>query len=47
MLMEKVAEILAETSAEVVEPRFRALAAGEVIEKAPGRSSRSPTGRPR
>lgn len=36
MLMEKVAEILAETSAEVVEPRFRALAAGEVIEKAPG-----------
>lgn len=36
MLMEKVAEILAEASAEVVEPRFRALAAGEVIEKAPG-----------
>lgn len=36
MLMEKVAEILAETSAEVVEPRFRALAAGEVLEKAPG-----------
>ncbi|MFI6152685.1 inositol monophosphatase family protein [Kitasatospora sp. NPDC051170] len=34
--MDKVAEILAETSAEVVEPRFRALAAGEVMEKAPG-----------
>ncbi|MFI6443954.1 inositol monophosphatase family protein [Kitasatospora sp. NPDC050543] len=34
--MEKVAEILAEASAEVVEPRFRALAAGEVMEKAPG-----------
>lgn len=36
MLMDRVAEILAETSAEVVEPRFRALAAGEVMEKAPG-----------
>lgn len=36
MLMEKVAEILAEASAEVVEPRFRALSAGEVMEKAPG-----------
>ncbi|PBC76711.1 fructose-1,6-bisphosphatase/inositol monophosphatase family enzyme [Streptomyces sp. TLI_235] len=36
MLMEKVAEILAEASAEAVEPRFRALAAGEVLEKAPG-----------
>jgi len=36
VLMEKVAEILAEASAEVVEPRFRALAAGEVMEKAPG-----------
>ncbi|GAA2135038.1 inositol monophosphatase [Kitasatospora kazusensis] len=36
MLMEKVAEILAEASAEAVEPRFRALAAGEVMEKAPG-----------
>ena len=34
--MEKVAEILAETASEVVLPRFRALAAGEVIEKAPG-----------
>ncbi|MFJ2775876.1 MULTISPECIES: inositol monophosphatase family protein [unclassified Kitasatospora] len=34
--MDKVAEILAEASAEVVEPRFRALAAGEVMEKAPG-----------
>ncbi|MFB7667056.1 inositol monophosphatase family protein [Kitasatospora sp. NPDC056138] len=34
--MEKVAEILAEVSAEVVEPRFRALADGEVMEKAPG-----------
>ncbi|MFI9272793.1 inositol monophosphatase family protein [Kitasatospora sp. NPDC052896] len=34
--MEKVAEILAETSAEAVEPRFRALTAGEVMEKAPG-----------
>lgn len=34
--MEKVAEILAEASAEAVEPRFRALAAGEVMEKAPG-----------
>ncbi|MER5866095.1 inositol monophosphatase family protein [Kitasatospora sp. NPDC002040] len=34
--MEKVAEILAEASAAAVEPRFRALAAGEVIEKAPG-----------
>ncbi|MFC9324419.1 inositol monophosphatase family protein [Kitasatospora sp. NPDC057015] len=34
--MEKVAEILAEASAEVVLPRFRALAAGEVMEKAPG-----------
>ncbi|MFC5663389.1 inositol monophosphatase family protein [Kitasatospora misakiensis] len=34
--MEKVAEIIAEASAEVVEPRFRALAAGEVMEKAPG-----------
>lgn len=36
MLMEKVAEILVEASAQAVEPRFRALAAGEVIEKAPG-----------
>lgn len=36
MLMDRVAEILAEASAEVVEPRFRALAAGEVMEKAPG-----------
>jgi len=36
VLMEKVAEILAEASAVAVEPRFRALAAGEVIEKAPG-----------
>ncbi|MFJ9604984.1 inositol monophosphatase family protein [Kitasatospora sp. NPDC101176] len=34
--MDKVAEILAEASAEAVEPRFRALAAGEVMEKAPG-----------
>ncbi|MFD9127174.1 inositol monophosphatase family protein [Kitasatospora sp. NPDC059571] len=34
--MEKVAEILAEASAEAVEPRFRALGAGEVMEKAPG-----------
>ncbi|WP_035797319.1 inositol monophosphatase family protein [Kitasatospora mediocidica] len=34
--MEKVAEILTEASAEVVEPRFRALAAGEVMEKSPG-----------
>ncbi|WP_280697714.1 inositol monophosphatase family protein [Kitasatospora sp. GP82] len=34
--MEKVAEILAEASAEAVEPRFRALADGEVMEKAPG-----------
>ncbi|WP_344443957.1 inositol monophosphatase family protein [Kitasatospora nipponensis] len=34
--MEKVAEILCEASAEVVEPRFRALTAGEVMEKAPG-----------
>ncbi|MFJ1702826.1 inositol monophosphatase family protein [Kitasatospora sp. NPDC088346] len=34
--MEKVAEILAEASAEAVEPRFRALATGEVMEKAPG-----------
>ncbi|WP_354645115.1 inositol monophosphatase family protein [Kitasatospora camelliae] len=34
--MEKVAEILAEASAEAVEPRFRALASGEVMEKAPG-----------
>ncbi|WP_344332186.1 inositol monophosphatase family protein [Kitasatospora putterlickiae] len=34
--MDKVAEIIAEASAEVVEPRFRALAAGEVMEKAPG-----------
>ncbi|MET8700584.1 inositol monophosphatase family protein [Kitasatospora sp. NPDC058032] len=34
--MEKVAEIIAEASAEAVEPRFRALAAGEVMEKAPG-----------
>ncbi|MEV4560097.1 inositol monophosphatase [Kitasatospora sp. NPDC049285] len=34
--MEKVAEILAEASAIAVEPRFRALAAGEVMEKAPG-----------
>jgi fructose-1,6-bisphosphatase/inositol monophosphatase family enzyme len=34
--MEKVAEILTEASAEAVEPRFRALAAGEVMEKAPG-----------
>ncbi len=36
MLMEKVAEILVEASAEAVEPRFRALAEGEVMEKAPG-----------
>ncbi|MGW1175738.1 inositol monophosphatase family protein [Kitasatospora sp. NPDC002543] len=36
MLIDKVAEILAEASAEAVEPRFRALAAGEVMEKAPG-----------
>jgi fructose-1,6-bisphosphatase/inositol monophosphatase family enzyme len=36
VLMDKVAEILAEASAEVVEPRFRALRAGEVMEKAPG-----------
>ncbi|WP_099904629.1 inositol monophosphatase family protein [Streptomyces sp. TLI_171] len=34
--MEKVAEILVEASAEAVEPRFRALAADEVMEKAPG-----------
>ncbi|MFD5083176.1 inositol monophosphatase family protein [Kitasatospora sp. NPDC058406] len=34
--MDKVAKILVEASAEVVEPRFRALAAGEVMEKAPG-----------
>ncbi|WP_406211333.1 inositol monophosphatase [Kitasatospora sp. NBC_01560] len=34
--MDRVAEILAEASAEVVEPRFRALAAGEIMEKAPG-----------
>ncbi|MFJ8621588.1 inositol monophosphatase family protein [Kitasatospora sp. NPDC093550] len=34
--MDKVAAILAEASAEAVEPRFRALAAGEVMEKAPG-----------
>ncbi|WP_035868146.1 inositol monophosphatase family protein [Kitasatospora cheerisanensis] len=34
--MEKVTEILVEASAEAVEPRFRALAAGEVMEKAPG-----------
>ncbi|MEE1787511.1 inositol monophosphatase [Streptomyces sp. SP17BM10] len=34
--MDKVAEILAEASAEAVEPRFRALTAGEVMEKAPG-----------
>ncbi|MER7752161.1 inositol monophosphatase [Kitasatospora sp. NPDC097643] len=34
--MDRVAEILAEASAEAVEPRFRALAAGEVMEKAPG-----------
>ncbi|MEU1505839.1 inositol monophosphatase [Kitasatospora sp. NPDC005748] len=34
--MDRVAEILAEACAEVVEPRFRALAAGEVMEKAPG-----------
>ncbi|BAJ32018.1 putative inositol monophosphatase [Kitasatospora setae KM-6054] len=36
MLMEKVTEILVEASAEAVEPRFRALADGEVMEKAPG-----------
>ncbi len=36
MLMEKVAEILTEASAAAVEPRFRALASGEVMEKAPG-----------
>ncbi|MFF4652103.1 inositol monophosphatase family protein [Streptomyces sp. NPDC001380] len=36
MVFEKVAEILAETAAEVIEPRFRALAAGDVVEKAPG-----------
>ena len=35
-MLEKVAEILSETAAEVIEPRFRALAAGEVMEKAPG-----------
>ncbi|WP_395298502.1 inositol monophosphatase family protein [Kitasatospora hibisci] len=34
--MDRVAEILAEASAEAVEPRFRALTAGEVMEKAPG-----------
>ncbi|MER8182188.1 inositol monophosphatase [Kitasatospora sp. NPDC094015] len=34
--MEKVAEILVEASAAAVEPRFRALATGEVMEKAPG-----------
>ncbi|KJS56173.1 inositol monophosphatase [Streptomyces rubellomurinus subsp. indigoferus] len=34
--MDRVAEILAEASAEAVEPRFRALASGEVMEKAPG-----------
>ncbi|GAA2247099.1 inositol monophosphatase family protein [Kitasatospora cystarginea] len=34
--MEKVAEILAEASAEAVEPRFRALTDGEVMEKGPG-----------
>ncbi|MGW6915261.1 inositol monophosphatase family protein [Kitasatospora sp. NPDC054939] len=34
--MDRVAEILAEASAEAVEPRFRALTAGDVIEKAPG-----------
>ncbi|MFC8447976.1 inositol monophosphatase family protein [Kitasatospora sp. NPDC057223] len=34
--MEKVAEILAEAASEVVVPRFRALSAGEVMEKAPG-----------
>ncbi|WP_256177156.1 inositol monophosphatase family protein [Kitasatospora aureofaciens] len=34
--MDRVAEILAEAAAEVVEPRFRALATGEVLEKAPG-----------
>ncbi|MFD0273045.1 inositol monophosphatase family protein [Kitasatospora sp. NPDC127111] len=34
--MDRVAEILAEAAAEAVEPRFRALAAGEVMEKAPG-----------
>ncbi|AXI80511.1 inositol monophosphatase family protein [Peterkaempfera bronchialis] len=36
MVLDKVAEILAETAAEVIEPRFRALATGEVVEKAPG-----------
>lgn len=36
MVLEKVAEILAETAAEVIEPRFRALATGDVVEKAPG-----------
>ncbi|MFJ6213394.1 inositol monophosphatase family protein [Streptomyces sp. NPDC092296] len=36
MLVDKVAEILAETAAEVIEPRFRALADGDVSEKAPG-----------
>ena len=36
MVLEKVAEILSETAAEVIEPRFRSLAAGEVMEKAPG-----------
>ncbi|WP_322973201.1 inositol monophosphatase family protein, partial [Peterkaempfera griseoplana] len=36
MVLEKVAEILAETAAEVIEPRFRALSCGEVMEKAPG-----------
>lgn len=35
-MMEKVTEILVEASAEAVEPRFRALAEGEVMEKAPG-----------
>ncbi|MFF2629684.1 inositol monophosphatase family protein [Kitasatospora griseola] len=34
--MEKVTEILVEAAAEAVEPRFRALAEGEVMEKAPG-----------
>ncbi|MGW4893994.1 inositol monophosphatase family protein [Kitasatospora sp. NPDC004240] len=34
--MDRVAEILAETADEVVLPRFRSLATGEVMEKAPG-----------
>ena len=37
----------APVSAAVIEPRFRALADGEVVEKSKGSSSRSPTARPR